>query len=143
MSQPVVDGRAGEGLTPAEVAELLGVTVKTVGRLSDAGSLPSTRTPGGHRRFRQQDVDTYLRGDVETEPPPARPAPASRPTTTPDDTSGSAPFGYGRSGLSVALVQEDRGAPPHVTVELDVARPGAPKHGPEPVLRVDGTGDGP
>lgn len=47
-------------LTPAEVADLFGVTVQTVGDWADAGQLPCFRTPGGHRRFRREDVEAFL-----------------------------------------------------------------------------------
>jgi excisionase family DNA binding protein len=39
------------------VAELLGVSPATVKRWEQAGHLNSTRTPGGHRRFRKGDVE--------------------------------------------------------------------------------------
>lgn len=47
-------------LTLSEVAEKLGVHEGTVRRWSDAGLLPSFRTPGGHRRFLQQDVTRFI-----------------------------------------------------------------------------------
>lgn len=43
-------------LTPAEVAQLFQVDPKTVSRWADKGLVPSTRTLGGHRRFRESDV---------------------------------------------------------------------------------------
>lgn len=43
-------------LTPGEVAELFRVNPKTVVRWAKAGLLPSLRTLGGHRRYRQSDV---------------------------------------------------------------------------------------
>ena len=48
-------------LTPGEVAGLFRVQVKTVSRWARSGLLPSIRTLGGHRRFRESDVKT-LRG---------------------------------------------------------------------------------
>ena len=49
-----------ELLTPAEVAELFRVDSKTVRRWAASGRLPSIRTPGGHRRFRAEDVRRKL-----------------------------------------------------------------------------------
>lgn len=39
-------------LIPSEVASLLGVNTKTVGRYETEGKLVAFRTLGGHRRFR-------------------------------------------------------------------------------------------
>lgn len=50
-----------ELLTPGEVAELFGVTPKTVTRWADAGKLDPIRTLGGHRRYRASEVDELLR----------------------------------------------------------------------------------
>lgn len=50
-------------LTPAEVAAMFHVASKTVTRWARAGKLTSTRTPGGHRRFRESEVRALLRGD--------------------------------------------------------------------------------
>lgn len=47
-------------LTPAEVALLFRVDVKTVGRWEAAGRITSVRTPGGHRRYRESDVRALL-----------------------------------------------------------------------------------
>lgn len=48
-------------LTPGEVAELFRVDPKTVGRWAARGKLRYIRTPGGHRRFFEADVDQLLR----------------------------------------------------------------------------------
>lgn len=59
-----------EWLSLGEAAETLGVHPSTVRSWADQGMLPSHRTPGGHRRFRKQDVDMQLkvkRGDNELE----------------------------------------------------------------------------
>ncbi|WP_432112759.1 MerR family DNA-binding transcriptional regulator [Streptomyces sp. S1] len=45
-------------LHPEEVARVFGVSIRTVARWSDIGKLRSIRTAGGHRRYRQSDVDT-------------------------------------------------------------------------------------
>jgi len=46
-------------LMPAEVAEMLAVSVVTVRSLTESGQLKSFTTAGGHRRFRQNDVAQY------------------------------------------------------------------------------------
>lgn len=45
-----------EVLTPGEVSRLFGVDPKTVLRWADAGKIPCFRTPGGHHRFRRDDI---------------------------------------------------------------------------------------
>lgn len=52
-------------LTPAQVADIFGVSVATVRDWANDGLLPSFRTPGGQRRFRQEDVDAYLEAGDE------------------------------------------------------------------------------
>ena len=47
-------------MTPGEVAALFRVDPKTVVRWAAAGRLPSIRTPGGHRRFAEADVQALL-----------------------------------------------------------------------------------
>ncbi|CAN5135064.1 BldC family transcriptional regulator [soil metagenome] len=47
-------------LTPSEVADLFRVDPKTVTRWAASGRLSCIRTPGGHRRFRQQDVTELI-----------------------------------------------------------------------------------
>lgn len=47
-------------LTPGEVAGLFRVDPKTVTRWATAGRIGSIRTPGGHRRFRESEVNALL-----------------------------------------------------------------------------------
>jgi excisionase family DNA binding protein len=47
-------------LTPNEVAAIFRVDPKTVGRWALAGKLASFKTVGGHRRFREADVQELL-----------------------------------------------------------------------------------
>ncbi|MER7128278.1 BldC family transcriptional regulator [Streptosporangium saharense] len=49
-------------LTPGEVAHIFGVDPKTVNRWSLTGKIPSLKTPGGQRRYRQSDIDVLLNG---------------------------------------------------------------------------------
>jgi excisionase family DNA binding protein len=49
-------------LTPGEVAEVFRVDPKTVTRWAAAGRIGSIRTPGGHRRFREDEVKALLEG---------------------------------------------------------------------------------
>ena len=47
-------------LTPGEVALMFRVDPKTVTRWASAGRIGSIRTPGGHRRFRESEVNRLL-----------------------------------------------------------------------------------
>ncbi|MEY3684519.1 MAG: hypothetical protein RLZZ394_350 [Actinomycetota bacterium] len=58
-------------LTPAEVAALFRVDPKTVTRWAKAGKLTAIRTLGGHRRYRQSEVQALLKivpGAMQTTP---------------------------------------------------------------------------
>jgi excisionase family DNA binding protein len=50
-------------LTPKQVAARFAVDPKTVTRWARSGKLPSIKTPGGHRRYRESVVDAFA---VET-----------------------------------------------------------------------------
>lgn len=47
-------------LTVSEVADLFGVSAKTVSRWAREGRIASVRTLGGHRRFRESQVRELL-----------------------------------------------------------------------------------
>jgi excisionase family DNA binding protein len=49
-----------EILTTAQTAKLLGVSVRTAQLLIEGGSLPSWKTPGGHRRVYRRDVEAII-----------------------------------------------------------------------------------
>jgi excisionase family DNA binding protein len=48
-------------LKPKEVAAMFGVHVHTVARWAADGKLTLVRTPGGHRRYREDEVLELLR----------------------------------------------------------------------------------
>ena len=48
------------GLTASQAAHRLGVSISTIRRWSDAGHLAGYRTPGGQRRFSEQQLDSFL-----------------------------------------------------------------------------------
>ena len=48
------------GLTVSEAADHLGVSLSTIRRWSDAGHLRGYRTPGGQRRFTQEQLDDFM-----------------------------------------------------------------------------------
>ena len=48
-------------LTPSEVAALFRVDPKTVTRWAKSGKLTAIRTLGGHRRYRQSEVQALLK----------------------------------------------------------------------------------
>jgi excisionase family DNA binding protein len=51
-------------LHPGEVARKLGVDPKTLSRWAKAGKIPSIRTLGGHRRYRESVVNAILEQDA-------------------------------------------------------------------------------
>ncbi|MHC2000123.1 GAF domain-containing protein [Methylobacterium sp. CM6241] len=49
-------------LTTAQTAKLLGVSVRTAQLLIEGGSVPSWKTPGGHRRVYRTDIEALIEG---------------------------------------------------------------------------------
>ena len=47
-------------LSSSEAAALAGVSVSLLYRYELMGRINAVRTPGGHRRFRREDVETLL-----------------------------------------------------------------------------------
>lgn len=47
-------------LTPREVAKRFSVDPKTVTRWAKGGHLHPVRTPGGHRRYRESEVEKFF-----------------------------------------------------------------------------------
>ena len=60
-------------LTLGHAAAYLGVAPHTVRKWSDQGRLPALITPGGHRRFREQDLEAFIRSSTQTSTPSSRP----------------------------------------------------------------------
>ena len=60
-AQPVTRGRPGpdpEWLTLGQAAKFLGVAQSTIRKWSDQGRVRAFYTPGGHRRFRLDDLES-------------------------------------------------------------------------------------
>jgi excisionase family DNA binding protein len=55
-------GANPEWLTLGQAAKYLGVAQSTIRKWSDSGRLSAFYTPGGHRRFRREDLDSFLGG---------------------------------------------------------------------------------
>ncbi len=49
-----------EWLTLGQAAKYLGVAQSTIRKWSDLGRVPAFYTPGGHRRFKRADLDSFL-----------------------------------------------------------------------------------
>jgi excisionase family DNA binding protein len=49
-----------EWLTLGQAARFLGVAQSTIRKWSDQGRVPAFYTPGGHRRYRRHDLETFL-----------------------------------------------------------------------------------
>ncbi|MGH2867879.1 MAG: MerR family transcriptional regulator [Solirubrobacteraceae bacterium] len=52
------------GLSTSQAAQALGVSLGTIRRWSDMGYLQSYRTPGGQRRFSQEQINQFV-GSLE------------------------------------------------------------------------------
>lgn len=48
------------GMTTAQAAAWLGVSMGTVRRWADLGKLPHRRTPAGQRRFSRRDLEAFV-----------------------------------------------------------------------------------
>ncbi|ONI63918.1 hypothetical protein ALI44B_04640 [Leifsonia sp. ALI-44-B] len=46
-------------ISPGEAATLLGVSVRTLSRMADNGTMPVTILPSGHRRYEAQIVREF------------------------------------------------------------------------------------
>jgi excisionase family DNA binding protein len=55
-----------EWLSLAEASEWLGIHPTTLRRWADDGSIPHFRTPGGHRRFRIEEIYAWMQGQQTT-----------------------------------------------------------------------------
>ena len=60
-------------LTLGHAAKYLGVAPNTVRKWSDQGRLATLITPGGHRRYREQDLEAFIRSSTPTNAPTKRP----------------------------------------------------------------------
>ena len=58
----------GEWLSLGEMAKKLGVHPSTVRNWADKGKIPFHRTQGGHRRFKNSEVDFWLRSQQASAP---------------------------------------------------------------------------
>ena len=82
-----------EWLTLGQAARFLGVAQSTIRKWSDQGRVPAFYTPGGHRRYRRSDLESFL------------------------DRSG--PGGRPKSGPLVLLVDDDAQVRELVRVNLE------------------------
>jgi excisionase family DNA binding protein len=81
-------------LTLGQAAKYLGVAQSTIRKWSDLGRVPAFYTPGGHRRYRRSDLDSFL------------------------DRSG--PGAKARSGPVVLVVDDDEGVRSLVRANLEL-----------------------
>ena len=56
----------------AEASDVLGIAQATLRRWADAGRVPVSMTPGGHRRFARESLDNVLAEQSTARPPLAR-----------------------------------------------------------------------
>ncbi|OIO50258.1 MAG: hypothetical protein AUJ11_03060 [Parcubacteria group bacterium CG1_02_44_65] len=53
-------------LTIGQASKMVGVSIQTLRRWDDVGRLPSVRKPkGGHRHYRKEDVENYIKSNVK------------------------------------------------------------------------------
>lgn len=82
-----------EWLTLGQAARFLGVAQSTIRKWSDQGRVPAFYTPGGHRRYRRTDLETFLER--------------------------SGPAGQAKSGPLVLLVDDDERVRELVRINLE------------------------
>lgn len=62
----------GEWLSLSEVAQILGVHPSTIRNWADQGQIPVHRTKGGHRRFKQSEVELWQQSQRNNGPDEAQ-----------------------------------------------------------------------
>ncbi len=60
---------SGEWLTLGAAARMLCVAQSTLRKWADNDEIPTFHTPGGHRRFRREDLETFQRGGAVQDVP--------------------------------------------------------------------------
>lgn len=116
-------------LTTAEAARLLGVSVRTAQLLIEGGTVPSWKTPGGHRRVYRTDIEALIDGRPTDEDPPSATvivvAPAERAAVY-DRMFGSVPECAAQvfDDPHAALFEIGSMRPDAVIVDVDDADPG-------------------
>jgi excisionase family DNA binding protein len=70
-----------EWLTLGQAARFLGVAQSTIRKWSDQGRVPAFYTPGGHRRYRRSDLESFL----DRSGPAGRPKPGPLVLLVDDD----------------------------------------------------------
>jgi excisionase family DNA binding protein len=83
-----------EWLTLGQAAKYLGVAQSTIRKWSDQGRVPAFYTPGGHRRYRRRDLDSFLEH--------------------------SGPGGKPQSGPVVLIVDDDKGMREYMKANLEM-----------------------
>ncbi len=53
-------------LTLGQAAKYLGVAQSTIRKWTDSGRVPAFKTPGGHRRYRRRDLDSFIEHSGQT-----------------------------------------------------------------------------
>lgn len=80
-----MDAVVKEIVTTTDAAKILGVSVRTAQLLIEGGSIPSWKTPGGHRRVYRSDVLSLVQGqDLKVIPASARVIVIARPDRLPE-----------------------------------------------------------
>ncbi len=87
-------GGDNDWLTLGQAAKYLGVAQSTIRKWSDLGRLPAFYTPGGHRRYRRSDLETFLER--------------------------SGPGGKAKEGPRVLIVDDDPGVRSFVRASLEL-----------------------
>lgn len=81
ISSPPPADAGAEPYTTIEVAQLLGLAVRSVQLMVDRGELDAWKTPGGHRRISRASVERWLaarQGGIRAPAPPTRVAAPAR-----------------------------------------------------------------
>jgi len=86
--------------TTREVAQLLGMAVRSVQMMVDRGELEAWKTPGGHRRISRQSVDRWMAGRGRELSAPATTSTATSTATT----SAALPAAPARNGQAARVL---------------------------------------